>query len=405
MILRIYPLLVLLLFLPDFYIHHFYLKKNKKEDKASWLIRLHWIPSIILFILSTLLLYGDNFTEWRVRTTALFFIAFLIVTIPKCLFLICSLIGLGISSFIKKYKTKVRIKQLFDFSGITVALIGAFFMIYGSSYGWKRFQIKEIPFSHPHIPESFNGYRIVQISDFHIGTIRPYPQTVKHAISMINSLNPDLIVFTGDLINNEASELDGIENILADLRAKDGVYSVLGNHDYSLYRKWQNKTEQAQNLSLLKQKQQDMGWKLLLNEHQIIRCKNDSIALIGVENCGNPPFPSFGNLSKAKEGTDHMFQILLSHDPSHWRNEVLPETKIALTLSGHTHSMQFKIGNFSPSSWFYPEWSGLYTQQEQSLYVNEGIGSVMIPFRFGAWPEITLIILKSEQRRQTASTK
>ena len=139
-----------------------------------------------------------------------------------------------------------------------------------------------------------------------------------------------------------------------------------------------------------------MGWQLLLNENRLIVRGNDSIAIIGVENDGKPPFPAMGDLPRATSGTDRLFKLLLSHDPSHWRRKVLPDTDIQLTLSGHTHAMQFRLGGFSPSAWIYPEWGGLYTENGRGLYVNMGIGSVMIPYRFGAWPEISVITLRKK---------
>jgi len=147
----------------------------------------------------------------------------------------------------------------------------------------------------------------------------------------------------------------------------------------------------------LKRRKAEMGWRLLLNDNQIVRRGNDSIAIVGVENDGKPPFPALGDLPRATRGTEGMFKLLLSHDPSHWRRRVLPETDIQLMLSGHTHAMQFRLGNFSPSAWIYPEWGGLYTEGAQSLYVNTGLGSVMIPYRFGAWPEISVITLSRKK--------
>ena len=184
--------------------------------------------------------------------------------------------------------------------------------------------------------------------------------------------------------------------VFSQLKAKQGVYSVLGNHDYSTYIQWEHPSQQEEQLESLKQKQAQMGWTLLNNQHIKLYQGKDSIALIGVENSGRAPFPDHARLSEAMQGTEGMFQILLSHDPSHWRREVLPETDIQLTLSGHTHAMQTKFFGFSPARWVYPENEGLYQEGEQMLYVNIGLGHLLYPMRLGAWPEITLITLKSK---------
>lgn len=205
-------------------------------------------------------------------------------------------------------------------------------------------------------------------------------------MDLVNAQQPDLIVFTGDLVNHRAVELNDFQEILAGLKAGDGVYSILGNHDYGPYFHWKSKQDQDNNLIELKQRQAAMGWKLLNNEHTFLIQGNDSIALIGVENQGEPPFSQHGDLPKAKAGIEGMFKLLLSHNPTHWRREVLPESDIDLMLAGHTHAMQLQLGNYSPSVYIYPEWGGMYLEGTRGLYVNVGIGYVGLPFRFGAWP-------------------
>ncbi len=399
MIHRIFFLILMLLWLPDLYIYFQTIKP--RVTRHRWLHRLHWVPSIVLTLSLLFLLFGDNFTSMRVRLTGIYMILFLTLTVPKSLFVLISLLGRLLSSLCCllacRVKTKLYINIMFDVLGVAVACLGVYFILYGSVCGWRRFEVKEVAFTHPDVPEAFDGYRIVQISDLHIGTIASYPEVVSRAVEIINNQNPDLIVFTGDLVNNESSELNGFENILSDLQAKDGVYSVLGNHDYGSYRKWHSKQAQAENLKNLKERQSRMGWHLLLNENKIIHRGNDSIAVVGVENDGKPPFPALGDLPQALQGTEGMFKLLLSHDPSHWRRKVIPETDIQLMLAGHTHGMQFRLGSFSPSVWFYPEWGGLYTEGKQNLYVSVGLGSVMIPYRFGAWSEISVITLRNKQ--------
>ena len=266
-------------------------------------------------------------------------------------------------------------------------------IIYGATEGIQHFQVKEVDIHSKDLPEGFQDYRIVQIADIHCGSWSDHAKAMQKAVNIINALQPDLIVFTGDLVNNLSSELDEFMPVLSQLKAKDGVYSVLGNHDYSMYIRWENETDRLADLDSLKAKQAQMGWTLLNNRHVKLYQGQDSIALIGVENSGRPPFPDRAKLADAMEGTEGMFKILLSHDPSHWRREVLPQTDIQLTLSGHTHAMQTKIFGFTPAQFVYPENDGLYQEGEQMLYVNIGLGHLMYPMRLGAWPEITLLTL------------
>lgn len=400
MIHRIFLFLLLLLWLPDFYIYRCFVKSRTHHRR--WLRWLHWLPSILLTLSLVCLMFGDNFTNLRVTLTGIYMMVFLALVVPKCLFMLFSLIGKSLAMVGRLPLVGVclrwPVEVVFNVLGLVLACMGAYIILYGCLYGWRRFEVKEVTFEHPDVPEAFDGYRIVQISDFHLGTIARYPDEVRRVVEMINAQHPDLIAFTGDLVNNEATELDVVEDILAGLHACDGVYSVLGNHDYGPYRQWPSRRVQAENLADLKRREVAMGWNLLLNENRIIKRGADSIAVVGVENDGKPPFPALGDLPKATRGTtEGMFKLLLSHDPSHWRRRVLPETDIQLMLSGHTHAMQFRLGVFSPSAWIYPEWGGLYTENGQGLYVNTGLGSVMIPYRFGAWPEISVITLRRKR--------
>ena len=204
------------------------------------------------------------------------------------------------------------------------------------------------------------------------------------------------MVFTGDLVNQQSHELDGFQDILSQLHAPDGVYSILGNHDYGTYYHWKSPEQEKENLDYLIRQQGNMGWKLLNNTHDIIRHRGDSLALIGVENEGEPPFSQYADLAHAMKGTEGMFQILLSHNPTHWRREVISQTDIPLMLAGHTHAMQGILFGHSLASLKYPEWRGMYQEGKQSLYVNIGIGYVGLPFRFGAWPEITVLTLRRQ---------
>lgn len=219
---------------------------------------------------------------------------------------------------------------------------------------------------------------------------------VAEIVDKVNAFHPDAIFFTGDLVNSSPKEVSMFIPILAGMKAKDGVFSILGNHDYCEYRSYTAPDSPERNLAELIRTECSMGWTVLLNEHHLLHRDNDSIALIGVENDGEPPFPSRADLRKATRGLDgNIYKILLSHDPSHWRRAVLPDTDIHLTLSGHTHALQLKIGGFSPALWKYPEWGGLYREGARLLHVSTGVGS-NVAFRLGAWPEINVIRLHSK---------
>ena len=262
-------------------------------------------------------------------------------------------------------------------------------------------ETKEETIFFDNLPDEFDGYKIVQFSDFHAGTFTGRSFIAKNIVKEINSHNPDAILFTGDIVNSRTDEIYPFIPILKELKAKDGVYSVLGNHDYGDYYQWNSPTEKEENLQKLITIERDsLKWNLLNNEHIIIRHASDSIAIVGVENWGEPPFPAYGNIIKAIPDTS-TFSLLLSHNPNHWDHEVIGKENIALTLSGHTHAMQtiFRLGKleYSPSSKKYKYWKGLYQKGKQYLYVNIGCGEVGIPARYGAYPEITIITLKKSK--------
>ena len=323
----------------------------------------------------------------------------MLIALPKMLFLIVDLIGKGICLFFPRAKKACTMVSSAA-SLLLLCIMGA-----GLSFGPTLLQVRHTNFSSADLPTAFDGYRIVQFSDLHLTSFRNRPEMVEKVVERIMEQCPDMIVFTGDLVSTEANELDGFDEILSRLHAPDGVYSILGNHDYLTYAYYLSPEEQAAQREELKKRQRAMNWDLLLNEHRIIRQGRDSIALVGVENDGKPPFPERGDLKKALAGipgygqgndSTRMFKVLLSHDPTHWRRKVLPQTDIQLTLSGHTHGMQFMLFGWSPSKFFYPEWKYMYREGERGLYVSLGIGGALIPFRFGAWPEINVITLHNK---------
>lgn len=267
-------------------------------------------------------------------------------------------------------------------------------MAYGFFFGWRHIIVRRATCVSPLLPASFDGYRVLQLSDIHIGTYLRNRRFIDKLVALVNAQHADLVVFTGDLVNVSAEEVIPFQHVLRQVRAADGVLSIMGNHDYCEYGADKSRRNVTKNQTVLHYLEEKIGWHLLMNEHKLISRGGDAIAVIGVENISRPPFQDYGDLRKAMEGLpDGMFKILLSHDPSHWRRGVLNQTDIALTLSGHTHAGQLRVGRLSPSKIAYQEWGGKYTENGAMLYVSTGIGGT-VPFRLGAWPEVSIITLR-----------
>ena len=282
--------------------------------------------------------------------------------------------------------------------GLILSAIPFFSILFGIWKGKFNFKVERLALRFPNLPEAFQGTRVLQISDFHIGSFYGRPEEVERAVAMINAENADYVLFTGDMVNNKSSELLAFLPILSKIKARKGKFSILGNHDYGDYYQWESKEEKDQNMEELYAFHKQMGFRLLRNEGVKLTESDQKIALVGVENWGLPPFPQYGNLEKAVEKVkDTPFKILMSHDPSHWDAEVVGKEDIDLTLSGHTHGMQFAIRipgwRWSPVSMKYKRWGGLYEEGAQKLYVNIGIGFIGFPGRVGTPPEITVVEL------------
>ena len=270
-------------------------------------------------------------------------------------------------------------------------------LVYGFSNKYN-YRVKRVKLNFDNLPAGFKGLKVVQISDIHSGSFTN-KEAVEKGIEKILSLNPDLILFTGDLVNDRASEMQEYMDIFSRLKAPMGVYSIFGNHDYGDYVRWPDEgITKEQNLENLKQVHASMGWRLLMNEHVELQRNGDKIALLGIENwSAKARFPKHGRLDLAHKGTEkYPFKILMSHDPSHWDAQVLPGYKdIDLVLSGHTHGMQFGVNipgfQWSPVQYMYKKWDGLYESNSQKLYVNPGFGFIGYPGRVGILPEITLL--------------
>ncbi len=392
LLLRLIPIVLLTVLLPDFYIDRRYLLP--RSVSRTWRL-LHWLPAAVL-LLGFAALCLAPFAPARMEATLWWFMVYMVVALPKACFVLLDLLGRLPALMWPALQPFVTGVSFVAALGLCAA------MVYGFAFGPRRLNVVHTDFVHPDVPAAFDGYRIVQFTDLHLVSMRSHPEVVTRLVDAIHAEQPDLIVFTGDMVSIDADEIDGFEAELARLRATDGVFSVLGNHDYALYAPELDARGKAAARNLLKQKQREAGWTVLLNEHRLLHRGTDSIALVGVENHGKPPFPQRADLGKALHGLpvgsnaekSPLFKILLSHDPSHWRAHVLPETDIQLTLSGHTHGMQFRIGSWSPSRYFYPEWGGLYLNEGRGLHVSLGVGGALLPFRFGAWPEINVITLR-----------
>ena len=356
-----------LAFLPDFWLWHI--------GVSEWpllLAILWWVPSLLLVLAEVGLQMGFfHKLSVRVLFTTILFSAF-----PKVVFIL-------FDAFLPWFFALIP----------ALGVMGWF--AFGFIEGWKRLELKHITFTSPDLPPYFDGYRLVQITDFHLGSFPPGNDFVQKVVDATNNEEPDMILFTGDLVNNQASEVEPYLDTLGQLHAPDGIYSIWGNHDYCEYGNNHSIGALKRNRRMLYGYQESLGWHQLMNEHHVVSHGMASIAVIGVENPGQPPFTNRSNLKKAMKGVDpDMFKILLSHDPHHWRREVVGK-KIQLTLAGHTHAGQLKIGKWTPARMAFKEWGGAYRIGEQMLYVSSGIGG-SFPFRLGAWPELTVITLKRD---------
>lgn len=271
-------------------------------------------------------------------------------------------------------------------------------MMYGISKGKYAYKLHKITLSFKNLPSNFEGYKIAQFSDFHAGSHDDYA-AVNEGLKLMNEQDSDLILFTGDLVNDIAKEMDPFVEPFRNLSAKDGKYSILGNHDYGLYNRWESLQDKMDNFHEMITKHNDAGFQLLRNEHILIERDGQKICLAGVENWGLPPFPQYGDLDKALEHSDAPFTVLMSHDPSHFEEQIKDYSKqVDLTLSGHTHGMQLGIEmlgiKWSPVKYRYKRWAGVYEEAKRILYVNRGFGFIGFPGRVGIMPEITIIELK-----------
>ncbi len=409
---RLYTILFFILI--DVYVYAaLYKSINKSKFKNS--LRITYAIAVILGYLGLYLMYL-NFTNKPLQGDLLtnlfigFFFSFFVFKLFLVLFFliedifrILKFIGLVFSNLINKKNQTLALKGRRSFIrklGLGIAVIPFTSMLYGITKGKYDFKVNKVSLTFKNLPKAFHGFKIVQISDIHSGSFDSKDAIIE-GIDMVNQQDADIIMFTGDLVNNDSREIEPYIEDFKKLKSKNGVFSVLGNHDYGDYKKWNSEKEKEENFTLIKDYHKKMNFQLLNNQNAVITKDGQDIGIFGVENWGNPPFPQRGDLDIALSGIENIpFKVLLSHDPTHWKNKVIPhDVNFDLTLSGHTHGMQFGIEipgfKWSPIKYLYPQWAGLYKEAEQYLYVNCGFGFLGFPGRAGIRPEITVIELKS----------
>lgn len=374
----------------DFYIWR--VLGHQKSHPRRWQA-VHLAIALICYLLMGIALMmprrgGDE----RVLTEIMWMLfTVLSIYVPKLIFVVIDILGQLPRIFRRKRIKAVRILAT-ALSLITFAMIW-----YGALVNRFRLDVNEVDVNVPALPKSFDGLKMVQISDLHLASFGSDTTFTSRLVDRINSLEPDVIVFTGDIVSRRTEELLPHIAPLSRLKAPMGVYAILGNHDYGDYYSWPSKKAKRQNMQRLYQAFQDMGWDLLLDRTSYLTRGTDSVALIGVENIGDPPYHVYGSLKRAyPRGADGLPKILLSHNPAHWDKNLADKSgnDIGLTLSGHTHAMQMELLGQSPASMVYPRWGGLYSDSHgRQLYVNIGTGTVGLPMRIGATPEITLLTL------------
>lgn len=358
-------------------------------EKRRWWMCL---PAIVLATGTLLLFLAAGYVVykpgvWRIRLLSVTFI----YNAPLALYATTLLLG-------KCFKGYVR--RFFSFLSWTISLLLLGLIVYGFTYGTSRIKRTDILIADEQIPAAFDGYKIAVVSDLHVGTYYADTAAIAKKVAAVNAVQPDLICFLGDIVNFSDEELDKFLPTLSQLQAKDGVVSVMGNHDYLYYYPQPDSTDTQRRIHRLEQMERQMGWQLLLNENTVIHRGADSIAIIGAENESKPPHPHRANLHKAMQGiSPAAYRILLTHDPTHWHRAITGKTSIPLTFSGHTHGMQMALpGGWSPAALIFKEWSGLYTAGNQRLCVTTGLGESLMPFRLGLPPEVVCVTLRHVSR-------
>jgi uncharacterized protein len=409
-------LLFILMMIVDI-INHFGLKAMLKELKDSYAYKYnmiaYWGISITVILVLFISLSITGYPKLDYIKYRIYFFQFgfwLIFYFPRILFahfvilqglyhLIKSLVSNRANFTVKRKRKKSFAILKF---GLIISFSTSLLVIYGMIWGKSNYKVQHVNITIEHLPKSFEGFTIAQFSDAHLGSFTN-EHDVKKGLDLLQRQNADMIVFTGDMVNNIADEMEPYLDELSKLTAPFAKYSILGNHDMSDYVKWEKFELQQAYINKLIKYQEQCGFKMLLNQNIIIKKGKDSIAIIGVENWGLPPFKQYGKLAMAMKNCESIeTKILLTHDPTHWKEEVVEKTDIDLTLSGHTHGMQMGIDvygfRWSPIKYIYENWIGIYKKNNQYLYVNPGFGYIGFPGRIGIQPEITIFHLKSKKQ-------
>jgi len=409
--------LLLFFFAIDVYAFRLLYRWKRYKKPAKSVVRLYWIAAILVYLMViTLNLYGFSNADPGLRNLAVGYSGLLfftkLVTLP--FLLIDDVLGFfhwlwskmsgktEQKRIVSDPKRSISRSEFLTRMAVVTAGLPFLSMGYGMLSGAYNYQVRNIRLKFPNLPKAFHGSRIVQLSDIHSGSFADR-EAVERGIQLVLDQKPDYIFFTGDLVNNSTAEVLPWMKAFSKLQAPGGTYSILGNHDYGDYNSWPNEEAKKQNLIQMHQAHAAMGWRLLLNEGTLLEKDGETIGLLGVENWGaRGRFSQYGQLDKAvAEIENQPFTILLTHDPTHFEVEVQGKQPIDLTLSGHTHGMQFGVEipgyiKWSPASWIYPYWAGLYSFGKQHLYVNRGFGFIGYPGRVGILPEITVITLEND---------
>lgn len=377
----------------DWYVMRQITHRVKAHRRLWWNIELYSAIAITLLLVGAIIVPAGKGADIMLEAKTWLLFGYLSVYIPKFLAVVFDLLA-----SIPRLFGHRRIKAL-TVAGIVIAAASFLAMWWGALINRFNLQTTEVTVEIADLPPAFDGYRIVQISDMHTGTYDTDTTFISRLVDSVNAIGADAIMFTGDIVNRETSELMPFTGTLSRLEAPDGVFAILGNHDYGDYYAWDTRADKVANMQKLYDAYGAMGFRLLCNETAWLRRGNDSIAVIGVENIGEPPFPVYGSLTKSyPDLSDPVSKILLTHNPSHWVDSISghDDVRVPLTLSGHTHAMQIEVAGASPAAMRYSTWGGLYadTDSRHQLYVNIGTGTVGMPMRLGATPEITVLTLR-----------
>ena len=382
MIARISIIILLVTLLPDIYMYSRYVKRRLGNvwARIAW-----WLPTLLITVSTIGVSLTRDFAPHNLTLFNTYLFITALVVLPKLTFVLCSLAGR-----LARRMLKLR-RNWGNYVGLVLVLAELYILFHGTMVGTDRLNVRQVTIEFDDLPKAFDGYRIAQFTDVHLGSMKD--ELMLRAVTAIDDMRPDLIVFTGDIQNMGPDELPRFTQTLKRLKAKDGVMSVLGNHDYSRYVNV-SPEEALRNERMTRDFETSAGWQLLLNDNRIVRRGSDSIVIAGGENDGRPPFPAKADLKKTLHGIDaKSFVVMLQHDPSAWRRHILPQTNAQLTLSGHTHGGQISLFGFRPTELVGKEDDGLYVEGKRKLFVSTGLGG-FIPFRFYMNPEVVEITLK-----------